>query len=391
MAAYCALAMKITHVEQWKVVVPCRDDILERGGRWYDPGLSGFDAMHKWIIRIHTDGGLTGVGESSRGESAASIESGVAALLGCDPRTLPLAKLPLPPGAAYNTFEMALFDLLGKAWGVPACQLLGGARQSHVVVDYWASRRDPEATARQAAQGKARGFHGIKIKAALSNPNARAEVPHPMSTISPGDHSDWAAVNEDDPVVERVEAIAAACGPDFTITIDPNCRFYEPARTLRLARRLEAYNILVLEDPIPWRDNIDAYVLLRQKSPLPVAMHVTTPEAVLAAIRANAVDYFNLAGSMADFVKMAWMAEQAGLRCWHGSGVDLGIRDMSYVHASVAAGNCTLPGDMVGNFLREDDLIVEPIPIVDGRIPAPTAPGLGVTLDEEALARYRVS
>ena len=94
-------------------------------------------------------------------------------MLGQDPRALPLHRLPLPPEASYGTFEMALFDLLGKAWEVPAYQLLGGARQPHVLVDYWASRRSPEDTARQAAEGRARGFHGIKIKAALARPGAR--------------------------------------------------------------------------------------------------------------------------------------------------------------------------------------------------------------------------
>src|SRR5690242_12824649 len=105
--------MKITHVEKWQVVVPCLPDILEREGRWYDPGLSTFDAVPKWIVRLHTDTGLTGIGESSRGESEASVDLGIAALVGRDPRTLPLHQLPLPAGAAYTTFEMALFDLLG--------------------------------------------------------------------------------------------------------------------------------------------------------------------------------------------------------------------------------------------------------------------------------------
>lgn len=382
--------MKITHIERWRVVVPCQDGILEREGRWYDPGLSTFDRIPKWIIRIHTDTGLTGLGESSRGESAAAIDAGIGALLGQDPRTLPLHRLPLPATASYTTFEMALFDLLGQAWEVPVYQLLGGARQGQILVDYWSSRRSPEDSAKQAAEGRARGFHGIKIKAALANPNVRKNAPNPSGTATASDHSQWAAVGEDDPVVERVAAIAEAAGPDFTITLDPNCRFYEPAQALRLARRLEPYRILVLEDPIPWRENLDAYVLLRQRSPLPIAIHVFTPEAVLAAIRKNAVDYFNINGSMADFVRMAWMAEQAGIRCWHGSGVDLGIRDMSYVHASFAAANCTLPGDTVGNFLREDDLLLDPIPIENGYIPLPTRPGLGVELDEAALRRYRV-
>ncbi len=381
--------MRITHIEKWQVVVPCRAGVLEREGRWYDPGLSTFDRVPKWIIRIHAEGGLYGLGESVRGESSAAIEAGIHALLGQDPRTLPLHRLPLPSTASYTTFEMALFDLLGKAWEVPAYQLLGGARQRQVRVDYWGSRQSPKDTGRRAAEGRAQGFHGIKIKAALANPNAPRVAANPAGTAAAGDHSQWAAIGEDDPIVERVAAIAAAA-PDFTITLDPNCRFYEPAQALRLARQLERFNILVLEDPIPWRENLDAYVLLRQKSPLAVAIHVFTPDAVLGAIRKQAVDYLNINGSMADFVRMAWMAEQAGIRCWHGSGVDLGIRDMSYLHASFAAGNCTLPGDTVGNFLREDDLIQQPIPIVDGSVDLPTAPGLGVELDEAALMRYRV-
>jgi muconate cycloisomerase len=283
---------------------------------------------------------------------------------------------------------MALFDLLGHAWGVPAYQLLGGARQTQLLADYWCTRRGVDATARQAAAGHAAGFHGIKFKAALARPGTASGG---GTDSGRADHSQWAAVGEDDPVVERAAAIAEACGPRFTLTIDPNCRFYEPALALRLARRLEPFNVLTLEDPFPWRENLDAYALFRQASPVPVAIHVFTPDTVLAAIRKNAVDYLNINGSMAEFVKMAWMAEQAGLRCWHGSGVDLGIRDMSYVHAGFATGSCTLPSDIVGNFLREDDLIEEPIPFRDGYIPLPTAPGLGVTLDEAALRRYRVA
>ncbi|MGV3723053.1 MAG: hypothetical protein ACO1SX_19310, partial [Actinomycetota bacterium] len=77
--------MQITHVDRWQVVVPCREGLLEREGRWFDPGLSTFNAMPKWIIRIHTDTGHCGLGESVRGESAESIEAGIQALLGVDP------------------------------------------------------------------------------------------------------------------------------------------------------------------------------------------------------------------------------------------------------------------------------------------------------------------
>ena len=69
--------------------------------------------------------------------------------------------------------------------------------------------------------------------------------------------------------------------------------------------------------------------------------------------------------------------------------MDLGVRDMSSVHAAAVAG-CELPCDIIGTLLREDDLIVNPIRFEDGSLLVPDAPGLGVELDRDALERYRV-
>lgn len=63
---------------------------------------------------------------------------------------------------------------------------------------------------------------------------------------------------------------------------------------------------------------------------------------------------------------------------------------MSYVHACAAAPAATLPSDVVGNFLREADLLVEPIRIEDGYAVVPDKAGLGIELDEEAVRRYQV-
>ena len=89
-------------------------------------------------------------------------------------------------------------------------------------------------------------------------------------------------------------------------------------------------------------------------------------------------------------MRQCYIAEQAGVPVWHGSGVDLGIMDMSYVQACAASRAATLPSDIVGNFVREDDLLVEPIHIEDGFAAVPEAPGLGVELDEAAVRKYTV-
>ena len=372
--------MRISEVQYWKVRVPMLPDTVN-SPEW---GVAGFDEVPKYILRIRTDEGLEGIGETSRGEREEDVARWAAHLVGLDPLALNWQDLQAPGGGfrlvgqdsaqypprpheprfawdpVYDAVEMAIYDLVGKALGVPVCQLLGGAWRDRVLVDYWCGRMSPEDCARTARLAAEAGFQGLKMKCAL-----------------------------EDPMLERVRAIAEAAGPHFRITIDPNERFYRPAEALRLARALEGYNVEVFEDPFPtW--NLDWYVLFRQKASIPVALHLQDPRAVIAAIKREAADYFNLGGPMAQFVKTAAIADAAGTPCWHGSGVDLGIRDASYVHACAAARSCTLASDIIGNFLREDDLIAEPLVVEAGQILVPSGPGLGVTLDWAALEHYRV-
>lgn len=120
------------------------------------------------------------------------------------------------------------------------------------------------------------------------------------------------------------------------------------------------------------------------------AVHSSSEALLRQVVELGAADCVNLGGSMAEFVRLARLAGDAGLACWHESGLDLGIRDASYVHASFASEACTIAGDMVGHLLREDDLVLSPLPITQGRFTLPQGPGLGVELDEEALKRYRI-
>ncbi|MCL4850456.1 MAG: hypothetical protein KJZ78_03630, partial [Bryobacteraceae bacterium] len=108
------------------------------------------------------------------------------------------------------------------------------------------------------------------------------------------------------------------------------------------------------------------------------------------AIRAEACDVFNLGGTMRDFVRNCYIAELAGIPVWHGSGVELGIRDMSFIHAAAATKSCTVPSDTLC-FLRQSDLLATPFQVKGGYIAVPTTPGLGVELDEAALRKYRAA
>lgn len=357
--------MRIAHIEKWKVVVPVKPDAVNSPEYdAVDDALRTFWQIPKHIVRVHTDdSGIVGVGETGRGCPAEQVDKAIATLTGMEVERIDLHHLPVERGA-YGAFEMALFDLVGKKHGVTAARLLGGRIRDRVAVDFWTARRTPEDLARKAREGRDKGFHGIKIKCALEDPN-----------------------------VERLQAVADAVGMDFKVTVDPNTRFYQPCHAVALADALGALRqiVAVFEDPVP-KGNLDWYVLLRQKLQVPVALHLGSGPAVLEAVKREAADILNISpGSMVEFVKQCYIAEQAGVPVWHGSGVDLGIMDMSYVHACAAAPAATLPSDIVGNFVREDDLIVDPIRIEGGFAHVPDSPGLGVELDEAAVARYAVA
>lgn len=369
--------MRITDVDIWTVVVPVRPGTVT-SPEYGDPS---WPPVPKHIIRVRTDDGVYGLGETGRGCPRVAVEKAAEALVDRDPLRLSLQDLPLSgtlpvrpmreheallgsghSNAAYAAFEMAIFDLVGRALGVPVHWLLGGAVRERVAVDYWIGQQSPEDAARNAQLGKDRGFHGMKMKCSV-----------------------------DDPMVERIRAIYEACGPDFKLTLDPNERFYRPAEAIALAKQLEQFPcIAVYEDPMPkW--NLDWYKQFRAAVTVPVALHLSNPRDVVNAIKAEACDHFNLAGDMVQFIRSAAMAAAYGSLCWHGSGVDLGIMEHSYLHAAACARNCVLPSDLVGSWVREDDLIVAPLPIEEGFAIVPNAPGLGCELDVDALERYRVA
>lgn len=358
--------MKVTHIETWKVVVPIKPDAANSPE--YDPKdavLSSFWTVPKFIVRIHTDdSALVGIGETPRGVPEAQVQKAVAELTGREVERIDLGRLPIDRNDAYAAFEQALFDIVGKQLGVSVARLLGQQVRDRVLVDYWTARRTPADLARKAREGKERGFHGIKIKCALEDPN-----------------------------VERLQAVADEVGLDFKVTVDPNCRFYLPCHAIALADALGPLRqlVAVFEDPVP-KDNLDWYVLLRQKLQVPVALHLNNGRDVLNAVKREAVDLLNISPySMVEFVRQCYIAEQAGVPVWHGSGVDLGILDMSYVQACAAAPAATLPSDIIGNFLREDDLLLEPIRIENGYALVPDRPGLGIELDEAAVKKYTIT
>ena len=351
--------LTITQVDLHKIVVPMKPDITA------DPELaesSRFDEVPKMVMKIHTDSGITGIGETGRGENWPGVERNGEFLKGKAVFDFNLTKLDLPDPAGYGAFEMALYDIVGKVVGWPVWRLLGGLAHPKVFVGYWCGRKTPEGMKRVAERAKAGNFKNIKMKA-----------------------------KQGDPVVEAI-AMIAKVAPGVTVILDPNTRYNSLKDFLEVALKLEKIgNMLVYEDPFD-KSDYEGYRKLRSLVKTHVALHLGDTKAMIKGICEQACSAFNTGPnpSMASFVSNCYLAQVEGLPVWHGSGNDLGIIDAAYTHSCAAAPNCTLPSDILG-YLREDDLVVTPIEIKDSYATVPTTPGLGVELDEDAAKKYHTT
>lgn len=376
--------MKITKTEIWTVVVPTV------AGRVSSEIYASHDPAEqpRHIIRLHTDDGNYGLGESPRGLPLEQLRAMAQRLEGLDPLRMIPQELPAqlgsldrdngglgpddrwweqaaagPTDPAYSTFEMAIFDLLGRYYGKPAHWFLGGAVRDRVLADYAIGLQTSDDARKNTYLAVTRGFRGMKLKHTAAMP-----------------------------IHEVCEAIWDVAGHDFALTLDPNQRFWRYTEALPVAKSLVGTGgkISSFANPLPvW--NLDAYRLLRKKGIVPISLTLADPAGIIRAIKAEAVDHLGLGGSMVQFVRNAAIAHAAGIPCWHDSGVDCGIQEFANLHAAAAARNCVLGSAFSGSWMRQDDLLVEGLQFEDGYAVVPDRPGLGCELDMDAIENHRVA
>ena len=357
---WSAPPLKIERVEAIKVVVPMRPGVvLSENYPNFDVRLRDFDKYPKFILKIYAGNGLLGIGETGRDVPEAGVNANVGYLMGKSLGDLKLAlpSLALPDARTADGFEIAIYDLMGQALGMPVHALLGGAAQERVAVSYWTGQRTIEDLVRVGERAVELGFRNLKFKARLG-----------------------------DPIHKQLDAVAKA-NPGLNFIVDFNSSYPDPASFLPIAHHLQGYN-LIIEDPVPKR--LEWFRQLRDRLTIPFALTPASEAQMFEAVKAGACDVFNLGGNMRSFVRSAQIAELAGIPAWHGSGVELGVRDMSFVHAAAATKSCTIPSDTLC-YMRQSDLLATPFRVDKGYVAVPAAPGLGVSLDEAALKRYRVA
>jgi muconate cycloisomerase len=371
--------MKITRIETIPVSIPINPQRAVRGGR-------GAHTVSLFLlVKLHTDAGIVGIGEVSAtpiwsGEDQVTAAHFIDTLLapqliGQDPTAIERLSIVIERALARNPFtkaaiEMALWDILGKAAGLPIYRLLGGPAREFVTTKFSVSGVAPERAAEIASWAVEQGFRAMKVKVGI----------------------------EPDEDVARVRAVRAAIGPEIKLGVDANGG-WSPRVAIQTIRRLYEFDIAFAEQPVAPLDVAWLADVRRQVAvPVMADESVYTLQDAMAIVRADAADvlsiYIGKGGGIGPARKVAAVAEAAGLTCTIGSNLEMGVASAAMIHlamATPAIGAEDFPCDILSPFYYEGDLLAEPLPITAGKARPHERPGLGVELDDDKVEFYRVS
>ena len=346
------------------------------------------------LVRVHTDEGLIGLGEADTSPEVgrAAILAPVSNLIARGLRDVLIGEDPVDVnrlwhrmyrasiyfgrhGAALQAIsavDIALWDLVGQAMGRPVCQILGGAYRPRVRV--YASMLMPgraEEIAPLVTPLVERGFSAFKFG--------------------------WGPLGRDEGLdVELIAAARAAIGPERLLLIDVGCA-YTLKRALRVCRRWEPYDVYWLEEPLP-PDDLAGYARLADLCEVRIAAgeQESATDAFRRLVERGHVDILQpdaaRAGGLTQCRRIGEVAEELNVPVApHASKSN--ILQAASLHLAATAlydELCELPvlGGPLARTLTNEDFLdrLEP----DGAVPTPCGPGLGVTLNEDTVARYRV-
>ena len=382
--------MKISIIEAF----PLHPKVVKEA--WIDDEYVWPSRMPSFLVKVTADNGAWGVGEISSqvwylGETsehlAACFRLYASALKGLDAENLARAHRAMEaavaggmPGSrgARSAVDMALYDLIGKARGIPVHALLGGAYRTHFQMLTNLYHKAPEAMAKAAQAFVADGFSALKIKVGdvllvkgWSRDNLRAEL-------------------------DKLAAVLAVVPRDVFIDADANQGWLSAKWALAVLDEFRAYGNLSIEQALPYADlEGAAFLTAHAKTPVILDESVYSPEAMLQIVRMRACDRIvlklNRVGGFFPAMQIIGICEAAGI----GVSVDTNpytlLGDTACCHIA-AVTRTPYPVDCEGHVSFLDMGAANPfsggITITHGIASLPDAPGLGVVVDWDALERH---
>ena len=342
------------------------------------------DFLEVLIIRLHTDQGVVGIGETQawRRQGSAELLANLMYSIKTQFEPLLIGRSPFELNAImhdlnatlYNSLYAqaaigdALYDLVGKFLNVPVHALLGGKCRDRVRVGAVLSMKPTVEEILDSARGfYDRGFRHLGLKIGI---DPRADL-------------------------RNAEALREAFGDDIVLRVDANASLnYDAATTL--LRKLEPFDIDAAEQPVAIWDT-DGLAALAKAVAMPIMADesVSTDHSLLDIIKkraATVVQTKTAKNGGIHYIKRLWnLAEAAGMRIYPGNHPSTSVATSAVAQMCAASPTPVMEGVFaVGvSGALADDIVENPIRPIHGEVPVPEGPGLGVTLDEDKLVKYR--
>jgi muconate cycloisomerase len=334
------------------------------------------------LVRLETSDGLTGWGEAaclggptwseeSAESVAATVERYIAPwLVGRDPTQIEALRLEMARRVQGNPFaraavEMALWDLAGRALGVPVHRLVGGRVRDRVELSWSLAVPDPREEMEEAREKMSLGHRIFKIKTAAG----------PVATD-----------------VERVRRLRETLGPAVSLRVDANQGWDRPT-ALKAIRAMEPYDLDFVEQPVR-RWDLEGLAMIAERSAVPIMADEAcfTAHDALAIARLGSVSILSLkltkSGGLLGSFAIARVAEAAGMGCYVGCMIETSLGTAAYLQLALAAAPVTWGCELFGPLLLAADITRRPVQYADGYILSLDGPGLGVEVDETALEEW---
>ena len=333
------------------------------------------------IVKIHTDAGITGIGEAAC-DSAEPVDvvktmidrHMAPELVGEDPTHWEylidlVSRDPSRGATRFSTsgIDLALHDLVTKIQGVPVHALLGGLRREKVLASIEVPRGTPEKMAEHSHEYHEQGIRAIKAKIG-SDPRRDAEC---------------------------IKAIREKLGGAISLRADANCCYTLP-QAKDFCALVEGMDVglELLEQPLGHHD-LEGYRELRSHTSIPIEVDESAYSLSMVGLilRLSAADIINTkcakAGGIMGVRRWAAAAEAAGKDVVIGTEWGAGLKVAAKLHLGAALRNVD-PVVEFTEIMIHELLLKEPLVLDDGYLHVPTAPGLGLELDEEKIEEHRL-
>jgi muconate cycloisomerase len=278
---------------------------------------------------------------------------------------------------AKAAIDVALHDAIGKIYGLPVYQLLGGKVRDGTALAHSIGLMDADVAAREAAEVIAEGITTIKVKIGV-------EVERDIAVVA---------------------AVRDAIGSAGRIRVDANQGYRTWREAVRAITAMEKYDLVYAEQPV---EGLRAMAQVSARINVPVMADESAWSAhdVLEIMRLDAAQmlsvYYTKPGGLAPSKRLLAVAGAASLPCDINGSAEMGIGVAADLHLAVSSPEIVLPGTIPVTSTAEaivtkvagrkylDDLIKTPFRFDKGLLYVPDGPGLGIEVDEAKIAKYRI-